>query len=246
MKKIYLSAMFFGLVSFQVFASKRNLGSGVVFSSPNSALFRNPTALVDSDRVSLQGMWRFEVENPSASVVLKEGALGFGVGYRQEGGDSGVNIYEAGAATSLSIMDLGVVVRSVEEEGLDGDVAVRFNVDRFKLGFVGRQVDSGFDRVDGGLGIELNAQVTAEFNVKKPEPFDGEIWLYDAGLVFNADKISMSVGYDFVSGAGNSDGDLHAGVSFEFSPNVYLEGYYRPFAQEWGVDDWAAALRATF
>jgi hypothetical protein len=231
----------------------RAQGSGIVYAAPNMALLENPTSLVDAQKLSLHGMWRLGVNRPSASVVGGSGSVGLGVAYRQEGGKNadGVQVIEGGAGAKFSILDVGVTVRSVEHEDLDADLGARIHLNQISVGAVARSVDGSVDRWDLGLGVELNSQVTAEFNLKKPRSDSNFAdWLYDVGLVFNSSNVAFSVGFD---GAKNKnaaldddDGGIHAGVSYNATGQIFLEGYYRPFAQEWIVDKWAAGVRALF
>lgn len=252
------SAKFFLLVSFgatlsaaamsggRMMNGMRSVGAGILYASPNHALFENPAVLVDSPRLSVEGLYKTEGKGIHASAVAGFGMVGVGGGWRKETSDA-ENTYEGGVGLAVGRLSLGGAVRKVGSGGLDGDAAAMFDFTSLRLGAVARGISGGTNRIDAGVGFMMN-QITFEFDVKKPKPFSDGNWFFDAGLALAVGPLSAGVGYDFskVEGTSGMHGDVHAGLGFSIGNRLVLEGYYRPMAQEWNDGKWAVGAKAMF
>ncbi len=220
------------------------VGSGLAFAAANQALFTNPTSLLDAEPLSLEGLYLFDPENIHTSIVGAKGDIGLGLGWRQSGS---ANIFEGGFGYSLGAPKMGLTLRSVDGNGLDGDFAFTLDFSKLRLSTIARGIDSGVDRFDVGLGFQIGSNAVFEFDAKKPLPLDSDSYFFDVGLALVSGPISLGAGYDFGYVANTFiDGGLHAGFSWMALPKLYIEAFYRPMAQEWGAGEWAAGARYTF
>jgi hypothetical protein len=221
----------------------RSLGSGIAFAAPNHSLSVNPAALPDSFKLSVEGLYFTQNKDFHASVVGNMGTLGLGAAWRQEGA---ANIYEAGFGVAIGKLSIGSTLRKVGSGGLDGDVGITLDLSKVRVASVLRSLSGSPDRWDAGIGVNLGA-ATFEFDVKKQWPLDSDGWAFDAGLVVDVQMISVGLGYTFSHSAGGwHDGDIHAGLSVMVFNSIFLEGFYRPNPQEWGVGDYGVGARAVF
>jgi hypothetical protein len=239
----------------------RGAGSGILFPAPSQALVVNPAGLAEAPTFALSGLWRMDVEDPAASIVAHNKFLGLGAGYRQEGSATAVSsakptVIEAGTSLQLGGLMLGAVARKVNwgtaanitgAKGLDGDAGVILRLGQWRLGAVGRGLSGTVDRIDVGLGFQLSTAML-ELNVKKPNPFNDNIYLVDAGVTTVAQYATVALGYDALylntaTNGGLRSGKLHAGLSLRLFKGFWLDAFYRPLAQEWSTGDWAVGAR---
>jgi hypothetical protein len=236
------------LVPASAFAAARSgksqaVGSGLAYPTLNHSLLVNPTGLADAGNGSLQAGYRIDPKKGHLSFVSGGSAVGFGLGYRQEGASS---VEEFGFAGRLSLMTLGATLRTQEFEHLDADIGANFELGSVRVTAVGRGVDAGFDRVDVGLGFTTGT-FSFGFDAKKPLGSGDKTWLFDAGLSAGDDKVSAGFGYTFsYDGQDIQGGDIHAGISLGVTQGLAAEAFYRPASQEWASGDWVVGLKARF
>lgn len=232
--------------------TSRGVGSGLAFAPPSYATVVNPASVASAPSASLAASYRTEVRNPFISFVGSTGFVGIGAAYRQENRlnsgkkDATNDVMEAALGMRLLFLSLGGTARKVENQRSDFDASAMLDMGPFRIGAVLRDMDKGPDRIDGFLGIKL-ANLHLEFNAKKPKPFEGKYWLVDAGLAFVTPSFSLALGYDFSYYDNKANnGEVHGGLSIRILDNMFIEGMYRPFVQEWTTHDWLAGARLTF
>jgi hypothetical protein len=216
------------------------VGSGLAYPTLNHSLFVNPTALVDSPKASLQGAYLVDPEEIHASLMSGGSSVGFGVGYRQVDSSS---IEEFGLAGRINVLTLGATLRTQEFDNVDADVGGSLDFGSMRLAVIGRSADSGFERVDAGLGF-LAGPFTLGFDVKKPLAAGNEALFFDAGLSVGDGNISAGMGYTFgYDGTDFVEGDIHAGLSLMVTSGIAAEAFYKPSNQEWAPGDWVVGAR---
>lgn len=241
---IFLFATSFSSAGFAAARSGKAhwVGSGLAYSTLNHSLFVNPAAIVDSPKTSLQGSYLVDPESIFGSAIFGLGDAGAGLQYLQNsGGDDHIG---GGFAFRMNTFSLGTFVSTdVSFDNFNTDVAANFDLSKFRLSVIGRNVTDDLSRLDVGLGL-INGPVTFGFDVKIPWGFDFEFYFFDAGLSYSNGAVSIGAGYTFSYLAGTfSGGDVHAGLSLALGSSVALEGFYKPQSQEWAAGDIVVGAR---
>lgn len=251
-KTLALSAtLFLSSVSFAKDSQAPILGTGVVYTAPNQALFINPANLSDGMNTSLEAIWAFSGSQLHASVVGGVSSVGLGAGYRNGGGNSAVgssnggNIFEAGLAVNLGAPRFGLTLRSYNGSGFDADLGFAFDLSKVRLGVVAEGVSGGLDRLSTGVGV-MAGPARFEFDVRKPFPLNSNVFLFDFALAVDADPIAVQVGYEFSHSDKFNNGGIHAGLAYMVTKNFLVQGYYDPFPQEALGGQWALGARYQF
>jgi hypothetical protein len=218
-----------------------------VYTAPNQALFINPANLADGMKTSVEGVYSFDPGQLHASIVGGVSGVGLGAGYRNSGSNnfSGNNTFEFGAAFNLGMPRLGITLRTSNFSGLDGDLGFTFDLTKVRLGVVAEGVSGGLDRLSTGVGFKAGP-ANVEFDVRKPMPFNSNVFLFDFAISVDAKPLGLKVGYAFMHADRFSEGSIHAGVGYEVTGNFLVEGFYDPFPQEALGGRWALGARYQF
>lgn len=245
-------ALLSGLALRSAHAASRGVGAGITYPASTQSVLVNPAALPDAAFVSAEGMYRFIPNSGSfpnntfASVVGASGSIGLGADYSRT---FDRNTLEAGLGFQLPALSIGLTGRSYNGDGLDFDTAVTLDLQGLRLSGVARGWKNSLDRLDIGVGYALaNAILAVDF--KKTYPFNdsNKLFYMDFSAAVDAGLVTLGFGYDVAHSqiAGWYGGGFHAAISYMIVPLLYLQGYYRPLAQELSVDKWAAGVRYTF
>lgn len=219
-------------------------GAGLAYSTMNHSLFVNPAVLVDSPKTSIQGSYLLDPEQIHGSATFGMGNLGAGFGYRQAGTDS--EVIEAGIAFRANALSIGTTIKSdFDFDAMDADIAANFELSKMRLAVIARNVNLGMSRLDFGIGI-LNGPLTIGLD-SKVLWIDGrkfKDYLFDASVAYSMNKLHLSAGYTFTYLASTfTGGDVHAGLSFDVTKSIALEGFYKPQEQEWAAGDVVVGAR---
>jgi hypothetical protein len=224
------------------------LSTGITFPSSADATFLNPAALADGSLSNFRGVWLVESEEPLFHVTGATSSAGFGVGYqRVNANPSDLNFFEFGLGFNLSQAKLGFNIHSTNGENINGDMGLIVDFASTRMTLLTRAVSGGVDRIDFGLGYS-ESDYRIEFNVKKPTPFDNfDVLAFDLGFAVQARPFTLSLGMDFLYQQNSfSDFDFHAGLDIALSKALSLQGYYRPWPQERGGQEWVAGFKYIF
>lgn len=232
-------------ISFGKSGSKdRPVGAGMAFPSVHQALEVNSSTLNETSKLSLQGLWGFDTEEPSVTLAGSEGKFGWGLGWKDRGT---VNVYDAGFGIDLGGFLIGTNLYSVDFEGLNGDVTASFEFSNIRLVTAFRGIDDGVDRFDIGIGFAMNKALIS-IDMFKITPWDtSDRYDFDLSLAYDAGKIGVGVGYDFYYLDGINGGDIHADLSLKLSNNFAAEGHYRLTPNHRSsISNWSAGIRLIF
>jgi len=221
------------------------VSTGVAFPSQTDAVLLNPAGLAEGAKGNFLGVYMFEQEAPLASIAATFGAAGVGANWVSYN-DFGDNFFRFGLGAGLGMMKLGVAAITDDTGSFDADVGAHFDLSKLRLSVVARTLSGGVDRIDVGLGFNSgNARI--EFDVKKPSPFDSNVYLFDATLGIQAGKISASIGMDFDYAGSLDNFGVHAGLDWMFTGQLAMNLAYRPSPQEiGGGDEYWAGIRYQF
>lgn len=222
----------------------RAVGAGLAFPSAHQSLSVNSGALTESGNLSMQGLYGFDSQEPSVSLVGSKQSFGWGLGWR----DSGTaNDFDAGFGLNLGGFLLGTTLYTTDFNGINGDVSATIELSSLRFVAAFRGIDDGIDRVDLGLGFNFGQALFA-VDVYKLLPWSADSkYGFDLSLAYNAGKLGFGVGYDFTYLDGIQNGDLHADLSLALTTNFALEGHYRltPYHSS-AISGWSAGARLVF
>ncbi len=248
-------ALLLAVSSLPIFAGQtsRGIGSGLAFAPTSYSTVLNPASIASAPQAALAASYRPEDANPFLSFVGSTGSVGIGASYRQEGKkdvagqkSNRKDIVEAAFGTQVMFLTMGATYRKVENQNSNYDVALMADIAMLRFGAVVRSLKDGPQRTDYFLGAKL-ASIHVEVNAKKQKPLSQKAWLMDFGLAYVSSDMSLGVGYDApYNGDELEDGKYHAGASFRILGSLFVEGMYRPFAQEWSETEWLAGARLVF
>ncbi len=248
MKKLFKSTVFFSTLALSpgafAQADGRGVGAGIGFAAPTQATVVNPAVLTEA-KLAAEGLWRFSTNTPFVSAVNSVGNVGFGGAYRKEGND---HLIEGAVAGKIGMVSLGVTGR-VQDGDFDADTGANLDLQVIRLSAVARGWNGGLDRLDFGVGVMAGpAAFAVDFKKTFPLNDDQKAFYMDFSATVDVGLAAIGVGYDVAHtrSGGWSEGSLHAGLSAQVFPMLYVQGYYRPLAQEWNTGKWALGARYTF
>ena len=226
----------------------RGVGSGILYPAASQSLIVNPADLDETSRINVAGLYRMTDKDASVIASSKLGtAAGIGAGYYQVGTAS---VYTGGLGLHLGVLRLGLNFKSATllNSGFNSDVGAILMLNKVRIGAVARDVNGRISRVDAGIGF-VSSNLMFEVNLKKSTPLNTSSYLLDAALTTVAPGATLGFGYDTLydtaAGGRFSGGSVHAGVSIGLGSNFFVEGFYRPIAQEWNAGKWSVGLRAS-
>ncbi len=222
----------------------RSVGAGLAFPSSNQALNVNPSALPEAESMSLQGLWGFETEEPSVSLVGSQKSVGWGLGWMDNGT---TNRFDGGFGVNLGGLMVGTDLYTTDFDGVDGDVALTFELSKIRLVTAFRGIDNGIDQFALGLGFNVN-NLLISLDMYKNLPWaDSDVYGFDTSFAYNAGKVSVGAGYDFIYNDGIENGEIHGDIAFAITNSIVIEGHYRltPYATSF-INEFSAGARVIF
>jgi hypothetical protein len=202
----------------------RAVGAGLSFPSSHQSINVNSSALAEADKMSLQGLWGFETEEPSVSLVGSQKSFGWGLGWKDRGTS---NIFDAGLGFDFGGFLLGTNFYTNDFDGVNGDVTATIDFSSFRIVTGFRGIDDGVQRFDLGVGFVVNSLLIS-LDMYKALPWgDSDVYGFDTSVAYNAGKVSFGVGYDFLYFEGIQEGEIHGDMSVSVASNFAIEGHYR-------------------